>query len=70
MGFGDIDLSESHVIGNGFDPEVCKTCIHHDTDGMMNTCGLCGCPTRKGMPMSALGAPPESCPHLEDHADG
>lgn len=62
------DFDEPHANGNGFDSSVCDQCEHHDTDGMVNTCGLCGCPTASGMPMSILGAPPESCPYLEEHA--
>lgn len=63
------DFSEPHVRGNGFDPSVCQTCEHHETDGLMNTCGLCGCPTAAAAPMNLLGAPPESCPKLEEHAE-
>lgn len=63
-----VDFDEPHDFGNGFDPEVCQNCEHHDTGGVVNTCGLCGCPTGRGMPMDVLGAPPESCPYTREHA--
>lgn len=62
-------LSESHVFGNGFDSSVCEGCPHHETDGAVNTCGACGCPTNNMGPMSLLKAPPESCPRLDQHAE-
>lgn len=62
-----VDFSEPHKMNHGFDPDVCKDCEHHDTDGLANTCGLCGCPTAVAAPMNLLGAPPESCPKLDEH---
>lgn len=63
-----VDFDEPHDFGNGFDPSVCQSCEHHDTSGLVNTCGLCGCPTGHGLPMDLLDAPPESCPYTVDHA--
>lgn len=68
--FGEtgVDVSEGKAWGNGFNPSVCETCPHRDTSGKLDTCGLCGCPVGEGMPMDRAGAPPESCPYLEEHA--
>lgn len=66
---GDIDFDEPHEWGNGFNPDVCKDCEHHVTDKGPNRCGLCGCPTIAVAPMSLAGAPPSSCPYLEEHAE-
>jgi hypothetical protein len=67
--FDDVDFDEPHDFDNGFDPSVCDGCEHHETDGKMNSCGLCGCPTSAAGPMNLLGAPPESCPYLPEHAE-
>lgn len=66
---GDIEFDEPHAWGNGFDNEVCMECQHWVTDRGPNKCGLCGCPTHGMAPMSLTGAPPESCPYLDEHAD-
>lgn len=64
----DIDFDEPHAERNyGFDPSVCEGCEHHETDGMVNHCGLCGCPTNAASPMALLGMPPESCIRLAQH---
>ena len=68
--FDDIDFDEPHTDrGHGFDSSVCEECEHHDTDGMVNQCGLCGCPTGAASPMALLGMPPESCPKLPEHEE-
>jgi hypothetical protein len=64
----DVDFDEPHEWGNGFDNSVCADCEHHEIDGVMNTCGLCGCPTSSAAPMNLTGAPPMSCPYLDEHA--
>lgn len=61
------DFTEPHLRGHGFDPDVCEGCPHHETDGMMNSCGKCGCPTNAAGPMNLLSAPPESCVRLPEH---
>lgn len=63
-----IDFDEPHADrGYGFDTSVCAGCEHHDTDGLTDTCTLCGCPTGERSPMSLLGMPPVECPRLESH---
>jgi len=73
------DLSESHLFGHGFDPDVCEGCPHKTTDaegGLLGAladalgedkCGLCGCPLSN---LSAFQAPPESCIRLPQHRNG
>ncbi|MFW5900688.1 MAG: hypothetical protein ACOCTH_02810 [Halodesulfurarchaeum sp.] len=59
-------LSESHLWGHGFDPDVCRG-THPDVDGVcpnlqegnLDTCGCCGCPIFN---LDKANAPPESCP--------
>lgn len=62
-----VDFSEEHKYGHGFDPEVCQSCPELDRSGMMDSCGLCGCPING--PMNLKDAPPESCVRLDDHYD-
>lgn len=61
---GDIDTSENHLWGHGFDRETCEGCPHN-TGGKVPTCGKCGCPL---INLDATGAPPESCIRLDSHA--
>lgn len=64
-----VDFGEPHEWGNGFDSSVCEDCPHREKNALgLSVCGLCGCPTGSGMPMSVTGAPPESCPRLDEHA--
>jgi hypothetical protein len=60
---GDIDTSEGHEFGHGFDREVCEGC-QHKQEGTPETCGLCGCPLFN---LDKTDAPPSSCPKLDDH---
>lgn len=64
----DADLSESHLKGHGFDPSVCDSCPHQEGEKIPR-CGLCGCPTTPTAPMNLMGAPPESCPKLDEHEE-
>lgn len=61
----DLDTSEDHLWGHGFDRSACKGCPHN-TGGAMPTCDLCGCPL---LNLDATDAPPESCIRLDQHAD-
>lgn len=72
---GNVDLSEDHLWGHGFDDRACygdvpgvPACPHLES-GKIDTCGCCGCPITN---LSMSGAPPESCPkeRLDIHADG
>jgi hypothetical protein len=60
----DIDTSEDHLWGHGFDRSVCEGCPHN-TGGSVPTCDTCGCPL---LNLDATDAPPESCVRLERHA--
>lgn len=62
-----VDFSVDHLHGHGFDPSVCADCPKKE-GGVVNTCGLCGCPVGRGMPMDVRDAPPENCVRLEAHA--
>jgi hypothetical protein len=70
----DVDLSEDHLWGHGFDKGACyggeaglPECPHLQK-GKVDTCGCCGCPITN---LSMSGAPPESCPaeRLAIHGD-
>jgi hypothetical protein len=72
--FSDVDLSEDHLWGHGFEKRACygdavgvPECPHLKS-GKVDTCGRCGCPITN---LSMAGAPPASCPdeRLEMHAD-
>lgn len=60
---GDVDTSEGHLWGHGFDRSVCEGCPHN-TGGKVPTCDLCGCPLFN---LDKTNAPPESCVRLENH---
>ena len=59
----DIDPGEDHLWGHGFDRDACAGCPHRK-GGTVPTCGLCGCPLFN---LDKTGAPPASCPKLDDH---
>jgi len=59
----DIDTSEPHEWGHGFDRSACQGCPHN-TGGKVPTCDLCGCPLFN---LDKTGAPPSSCPKLDAH---
>ena len=59
----DIDTSEDHLWGHGFDRSTCEGCPHN-TGGKVPTCDLCGCPLFN---LDKTGAPPESCIRLDAH---
>ena len=61
--FKDIDTSEDHLWGHGFDREACEGCPHN-TGGKVPTCDCCGCPLFN---LDKTGAPPASCPRLAAH---
>lgn len=61
----DLDTSESHEWGHGFDRSVCDGCPHRK-GGKLPTCGLCGCPLFN---LDKTDAPPSSCPRLDAHSD-
>jgi hypothetical protein len=69
MGLGDwldeLDTSEDHLWGHGFDREVCEGCPHKTGDSV-ERCGCCGCPL---LSLDKTDAPPESCPRLDEHAE-
>jgi len=60
---GNVDTSEDHVWGHGFDRSVCEGCPHN-TGGKVPTCDLCGCPLFN---LDKTNAPPERCPRLDGH---
>lgn len=62
-----VDFSVDHLNGHGFDPSVCADCPKKE-GGVVSTCGLCGCPVGRGMPMDLKNSPPENCVRLEEHA--
>lgn len=65
----NIDFDEPHEeYGFGFDPDVCEGCPHHETDGRVAQCGLCGCATQSSLsPMVQTEMPPSRCPRLDQH---
>lgn len=60
---GDVDTSENHLWGHGFNRSACEGCPHN-TGGKVPTCGLCGCPLFN---LDKTNAPPESCIRLDQH---
>lgn len=60
---GDVDTSENHLWGHGFNRSACEGCPHN-TGGKVPTCGLCGCPLFN---LDKTNAPPESCIRLNQH---
>lgn len=61
-----VDLGEDHEWGHGFDRRVCEGCPHKEEGGLMDKCGICGCPLGN---LDREEAPPTSCPRLDDHHD-
>lgn len=67
----DVDFSEEHLWGHGFDKRAfygdatTPECPHLKS-GKVDTCGCCGCPITN---LDLSGAPPESCPRLDMHED-
>lgn len=61
----DIDTSESHEYGHGFDSDVCEGCEHRK-GGTPATCGICGCPLTN---LSVTSSPPSKCPKLDEHEE-
>jgi hypothetical protein len=59
----DVDPSEDHLWGHGFDRDACEGCPNKK-GGTPETCGLCGCPLFN---LDKTGAPPEGCPRLDQH---
>lgn len=59
----DIDPSQDHLWGHGFDRSACEGCPHN-TGGKVPTCDLCGCPLFN---LDKTGAPPADCPRLTRH---
>jgi hypothetical protein len=67
----DIDVSEDHLWGHGFDSDTCygdgngyTSKCPHLKEGGVDSCGCCGCPIFN---LDKADAPPESCPRLDGH---
>ena len=59
----DVDPTESHEYGHGFDRSACEGC-EHKKEGTPETCGICGCPLFN---LDKTSSPPSGCPKLDEH---